>query len=171
MKISVIILGVLSIIGGIFAIATPGATFLALGWVAGISLIGSGIGSIIYYFASRKSQETSLWMLIGGIFSIIMGLLITGNALVYTLTELFLVYSYASGLILIGILQMRVSFACKKAGASWVGILIASLFTIAIGIFSFMHPVLTMFTIGMLTGFWLISRGIDLISFASAKSE
>ncbi len=170
MRILTIILGVLAVFGGFFCFLTPGATFLTLGWVAGVCLIASGISTIIYYIMNRKQDEASIWVLLGGIASLIMGFMITANGAFYLLAELFIIYSFATWITLLGLAQIGFSFTQKRNGEKWIGLLIMAIITLIIGVFSFMRPLFTAVTIGMMLGFWATTQGFNLIFFAlSAK--
>ncbi len=170
MRILTLILGVLTIIGGTYSFLSPAATFLGLGWLVGFISVVNGINNIIYYFISRKEDSASIWVLIGGVFATLMGALILGNQVVYVLTDLFIIYAFATWLTLAGFLQIGFAFTQKKNGQRWVGMLVLAIITIGLGIYSFIHPLFSALTVGMLMGFWIISQGINLVGFAlSAK--
>ncbi len=172
MRILTIILGVLSVIGGFYCFMAPAATFLSLAWIAGVSLVISGISNVVYYFVNRKNDEVSFWMLLSGIFSVIMGLVISGNGVFYILTELFIIYSFALWVTAIGLVQCAAVFQFKKSGGPWVLPLIFAILTVAMGIYSFTHPLLTALSVGMLMGFWIMSQGFNLIGFGlTARKE
>ncbi len=163
MRILTIILGVLAFGSGISCMLTPGATFLSLAWIASIVLIVSGISNIIYYFMNRKTEEAGIWFLLNGILSTILGFLISGNLFMYVLTDMFIIYAFATWLILVGILQIAFALKLKKNKESWVLLFAVALLTFAMGIYSFFHPAFAAISVGMLMGFWLMTQGINLI--------
>lgn len=165
MKIATIILGVMVIIGGVFALFSPGATFLSLAWLVGIMLIAVGIDEIAAFIVRRKQGDVSIWELLTGVLSIIAGILIISNVFTRALTSVMLVYTFAAWITLTGIMRIAAAMQLKKLGNSWVLMLLLGLLTIFLGIYSFIHPVFAAITLGYLIGFWLIMHGAGLISF------
>ncbi len=168
MKIFRIVIGILFIISGIYAMLTPGATFLSLAWVIGIMLMVSGITHIISYIADRKDNEHTIWYLINGIFSLLIGIIVISNGLLYFVTEFILIYIFAGWITVSGLIQFRVAFLQKKQEQKWILIFITAIITIIIGITSFFNPVLLALSIGILIGVWMMIAGINLITFSSS---
>ncbi|MFV0479981.1 MAG: HdeD family acid-resistance protein [Anaerorhabdus sp.] len=172
MRIITVLLGIVAVISGFYCMMSPGATFLSLAWIAGIVLVASGLRNGIYYFMNRKTDNASIWVLLGGIFSVIIGLMILGDLGLYILTDLFIIYAFAIWLVLSAFSSFGLAFALKKQGQKWIGVLIVSILTLVLGIYSVMHPLVSMFSVGMLMGFWLMSQGFNLIAFGfSSKGE
>jgi uncharacterized membrane protein HdeD (DUF308 family) len=162
MKILTIIVGVLVTISGIYCLSTPGATFLNLGWLVGLSLAVSGVSAIAVYVAGRKDKSAVMWDLWGGILSVLAGTLMICNLYAQLLTDIALTYMFAGWLILFGILRIAVSIRLKELGLSWAWILIFGILTVLLGIYSALHPFFTAITLGYLIGFWIISAGLNL---------
>lgn len=68
-----IIIGIVSIIAGIMALAWPGETFLVLAAIVGWVLLAFGIIDIVFAFASREGDDLWWVQLIGGILMVIIG--------------------------------------------------------------------------------------------------
>lgn len=164
MKIATILLGVLVIIGGVFALFSPGATFLSLAWLVGIMLLVAGVDSIAAYITHRKVGDVPIWELVSGILSILAGVLIISNTFTRALTTVMLVYAFATWITLTGILRIAAALEVKKIKGKWLLMMIFGIITIVLGIYSFIHPVFAAITLGYLIGFWVIMQGANLIS-------
>ena len=105
-----IIWGLISIIAGIIAFANPILTGLTLVIVIGAWAIVTGIFEIIAGIKLRDEIEGEFWLILGGILSVIFGILIWRNVAVGALTIVWLIGIYA---ILLGITLVALSFKVK----------------------------------------------------------
>lgn len=69
-----ILLGIISILAGIFALVWPGETFLVLGAIVGWLLLLWGLVDIIFAFSTRDVDNLWWMQLIAGILMILIGL-------------------------------------------------------------------------------------------------
>ncbi|MFV0379919.1 MAG: HdeD family acid-resistance protein [Anaerorhabdus sp.] len=166
MKILMFILGVITLVGGFYAMMAPGATFLSLGYIASILLISNGLSSVIYYFRNKKSDEVSFWLLVEGILTMGIGFMILGNATLYILSDIFIAYAFTTWLIITGVVQIGRVVTLKKANEKWFLNGIVALLTLIMGIYSFFNVGFTAITVGMMMGFWLLVQGINMIVIA-----
>ena len=105
-----IIWGLISIIAGIIAFANPILTGLTLVIVIGAWAIVTGIFEIIAGIKLRDEIEGEFWLILGGILSVIFGILIWRNVAVGALTIVSLIGIYA---ILFGITLIALAFKVK----------------------------------------------------------
>lgn len=171
MKVITIILGSMIIIGGVYCLFVPGATFLTLGWLVGISLVIAGINAIMAYVAKRKIGTTTVWDLLGGILTLLLGILVLANIFAQLLTDAMLIYLFATGIMLAGIFRIVASTRLKKLGLSWVWMLVVGVLTVLVGLYSLFHPILTAISLGYLIGFWVIASGINLLSLGISMNS
>jgi uncharacterized membrane protein HdeD (DUF308 family) len=162
MKILTIIVGVLVTISGMYCLSMPGATFLNLGWLTGLSLAVSGVSAITVYAVRRKNKSAVMWDLWSGVLSVLVGALMICNLYAQLLTDIALIYMFAGWLILSGVLRIAASVKLKAMGFSWAWILIFGALSVLLGIYSSLHPLFTAITLGYLIGFWIISAGLNL---------
>lgn len=54
MRILTIILGVFLVIGGIYCMLTPVATYSAIGWIIGAAMLIEGVASVITWSERRR---------------------------------------------------------------------------------------------------------------------
>ena len=164
MKIVSIIVGIILVIGGIFCIASPAATFLSIGLAIGFLLLISGINQITSFFP--RSSGSSVWELIGGILTVVVAALLIISVPAEIIADVVLIYIFAAWILISGI--MRIFTAAKFKPPYWgfgvaVGILSAIL-----GVYSFFHPIITAFALGILIGLWVIIYGFSIIMLGIA---
>ena len=77
-RLWLVVLGVIALLAGFFAIVHPGMTVATLTWILGIWLIIRGIFELAGAFSSR--QMTPRWLLVlSGLLSILIGILFAAN--------------------------------------------------------------------------------------------
>jgi uncharacterized membrane protein HdeD (DUF308 family) len=120
-KIVSVILGILMIASGIYCLATPGITFLAVGWIIGFNMIADAIGNIITWKDRKDEGMADGWTLAGAIVSLIFGIVLLGSNAMQLSVDLFVAYMAAIWLIVIGILQIvRIFILPAQASAAEV---------------------------------------------------
>lgn len=170
MKAISIIMGILLVIGGFYCMFTPGATFISLGLIVGILLLVGAAGSIGDYFSIKEGR--SVFDLIWGILTGILGVIIIINSGAQFFTDAILVYLFAAWIVIGGITRTFASIKMKNLGShKWGFLLVIGILFILLGIYSFMHPLVTAITIGYLIGFYVIFAGINLIGTALTALE
>lgn len=171
MKVITIVLGILTLIGGIVALFTPSANFLAIGWLLGLVLLIVGIEAVIIYFAYRKKRFVSSAELILGVVAAVMGVLLLINQNMQFFAEAIFVYVFAVWLLIGGVTRVVLSIErrdgiLKKSGF-WVWTLIAGVLELGLGIYAFIHPMFSAVAIGWLMALFIIMIGIDMIAFGT----
>lgn len=163
MKILSIILGVLLAICGFSCIFTPIMTFIESGYLLAILLLVYGIMGI----AKAVSLKRYGLDFIFSILSIIAGLVVIFIPRMLLKTEGILIYIMAAWFIVRGIVSIYMSVKTKNNENKWwiFGIVIGIL-SILLGIYSFVHPMLLVLTIGILIGIYFIETGIEMIIMA-----
>ena len=173
-KVVLIILGVITVIGGIWCVATPGLTYLSLVWVAGFVMFFHAIQEILTYGKRKSVGLADGWSLAGAILSCFCGFLILISARIELMTGVMLLYILFSWLIATGILSILGAFRLRKhqdtgirsidvyTGKWWVGILLGVLLILS-GCFGLAHPLIGALSIGLVTGIDIISAGINMM--------
>ncbi|MBO5567869.1 MAG: DUF308 domain-containing protein [Clostridia bacterium] len=176
-KIVSVILGILMIASGIYCLATPGITFLAVGWIIGFNMIADAIGNIITWKDRKEEGMADGWTLAGAIVSLIFGIVLLGSNAMQLSVDLFVAYMAAIWLIVIGILrlirssrlhQFHKTFDTKIIARRWWVVMLNGILLIVLGILSMMNPSITAFAIGTMIGLNVLFAGINLISTACA---
>jgi uncharacterized membrane protein HdeD (DUF308 family) len=106
-----LLLGLVSVAAGIFAIARPGATALALLWLIGIWAVVKGIAEIAAAIQIRKEVEGEWAIALSGVISILFGVFVLARpgAGALALVWLIAIYAFAHG-----ILELMLGFKLRR---------------------------------------------------------
>ena len=159
-----LILGILFIIVGVWAIITPASTYLSLAILFSVTFFVAGILEIIYSISYRKQLDGWGWSLASGILNFIVGLLL----IVYPQISIITLPLFVGFVVLYhSIMAIAWSIELKNYKVSDWGWL---LFTGILGaIFSFIlmwNPFFAGLTVAVFTGMALITIGIFHIHFS-----
>lgn len=169
MKVLTIIAGILMMVVGIFCLFTPGLTFLSVSWLIGLMLVLSGVSLVADYLVLRKTRLVGALDLLMGILSGVLGIVLLVNQPMQLVTEMVAVYLLGVWMLVSGIIRIVEAIAARKIpGSAWGWTLVLGCLMVALGIYSFFHPVAAMFAIGWLIGFYILLAGVDLVSFGTA---
>jgi len=110
-RLPYILLGLLSLIVGIYALARPGATALALLWLIGIWAVIRGVGEIMAAIQIRK-EVTGEWAIaLSGVISILFGIFVLARPGAGALALVWVIAVYA---FLSGILKLMLGFKLRR---------------------------------------------------------
>ena len=173
-KAILIIMGIITVIGGIWCAATPGMTYITMVLVAGCVMFFHAIEEIITYRERKSMGMADGWSLAGAIIACLCAALIIISWKVQFLTGIALLYFLFTWLVIAGIISIMGSFRIKKhtdtgiqsidsvTGMWWTGILIGIIMIIA-GCMGFAYPLIAMISIGFIIGFDIISAGVSML--------
>lgn len=169
MKILSIILGILLAICGISCIFTPLGTFLQAGYFFAILLIIYGIMGIA---GAVKTKEYKLNFAFG-IVSLVAGIAMALMPVLQLMTDAMLVYVMAVWFVVQGIVSIYFAVSHKEAvaGKGWIWGIVLGVLGIILGIYSFAHPMLVAFSLGILIGFYFIESGVTMVVAALQNSD
>ena len=154
----VVVLGVLSVILGLLAIAYPGATIFTVSIFFAAWLFVSGIFYLISSFTRDGDTGSRVLSAILGVLSIIVGW-----ALLRTPFQSVEVFIFVIGIFFLiqGVMTFIGAFA-RKAGRNW-GIASGILGIIA-GLIVLTYPISSAVTLALIAGIWLIILGVMQIA-------
>ena len=164
MGILSIILGVILIVGGVFCMFTPFATFLSAGYMIAIMLFIYGIFGIVRFF----QKEAGALELVSSILAIIVGVIAIvrpGGTLVL---DGFVLNMVSAWLLVKGLINIIVSIQERNEVKGWGWGVAAGVLSIVAGVLSFMHPTITALTVGIMMGLVFVENGIDMIVLGTA---
>lgn len=167
MKVLSYILGGLLIIAGIFCMFNPAETVVATGYVMAILLLVYGIIGILNVIMKRTLPIFLLASIPATIIGII-ALVRPGTTLVF---DAFMVYLFAAWFVVEGITSIIMAVKTRLFNRGWVLTLIIGILSVIVGIYSFVHPNVSLFAIGILIGIYLVMAGIDLIVITATVSS
>lgn len=167
---ALIVRGIAAVLFGILVVVWPGVSVLALVILFGIYAILDGVTSIAHYLSPRRRR--SVWQLIGGIISVLAGVV----AFVWPdITALSLALVIGVWAVILGISQIALSFEVKKMLRLWWLWLLTGIITTLFGLFVVILPgpgILSLLgllsSFAILTGILLIASGIGLRRLAGS---
>lgn len=164
MTVLLVIMGAFLVVGGVACMFTPIATLFSAGIFIGICLLVFGFFGIIHCI--KEHGHPLEWVL--NILALIVGIISfvrPGSTLVFDSMMIFILAAFflANGLILI-----TIAIRTRGFNGQWVLELIIGILSLAIGIYSFIHPEFAAVTTGVLIGLWFVESGISMIILAIA---
>ena len=161
-----LILSLLLIGAGIYSFVNPSAALTGVTAVYGIAALITGIADIVFYVKlEQRTGFAPVMSLVGGIVSIIAGLLILFNitAGAWALVILFPIWFIAHCIARLAHLPFVRLFA---GNGYYVFSLIVNILGLIWGILMFVKPFVSLFSFSYMIGFYLIFLGIDSLVFA-----
>lgn len=171
----VIVMGVLMVASGVYCIAVPGLTFLALGWVIGFNMILDAVGNICTWGGRRELGLADGWTLAGAIASLCFGIILIVSETMQLAVELFVAYTAALWLLLIGLFRIVRSshlhrihkeFDTRVMARNWWVVMLTGILMVIVGVMSFMNPAIAAVAIGTMVGVSIFFAGVNLLATA-----
>jgi len=169
---SVLARGLIGLAFGIVLLAWPGATVLAAIIVFGVFAIVTGLFGAIAAIAGRRERERWVWSLVGGVLSVVVGIV----ALAYPgETARVLLFLIAALAIVWGVSDILLAFGVRGQVSGWgrLFLALAGLIALAFGIYAFANPGEGALAILWLIGIFWVAWGVllTLVSFAIRSSQ
>lgn len=167
MKVVTIVFGILLVIGGMYCIFTPVATYATVSWLIGLAMIVEGVASIASWSDLRKLGLASGWTLAGAIVSIVLGVFLLGSYVLQFAVDVFIAYVIAFWLVFAGIARIAAAISIRsqdQTGSSgWIVQLVLGVLIILLGIMCIFNPLSVMISVGMMLGVSIVFVGVDLV--------
>lgn len=171
MKVVTIVLGILILIGGIYCLITPIATYAALSWLIGAVMVIEGVASIVTWNDRRKLGYADGWTLAGAIVSLILGIFLLGSYVAQFAVDLFIAYMIAAWLVVGGVTRIMAAFrmrdydryAGSAGGSDWGMLLAMGIFVTILGVLCLFNPTSVMVGVGFMLGISIVCVGIGII--------
>jgi uncharacterized membrane protein HdeD (DUF308 family) len=155
--------GILAVLFGIVALFFPAAAFLTLVLIFGAYALVDGIFAIVAAFTSNAKSENWWWLMLEGVFGILVGLLTLIQPAAMGGALLILIAAWA---IITGIFEIITAIRLRKMieGEFWM--ILSGLASVAFGILVSVNPQSGAFAIGFIVGIYALMFGITLIMLA-----
>ena len=160
-----LVVGIISILGGIFAFFNPLSATFAAEQLAGFTFLLVGILQFIALFRAHSTTGKVL-AAIGGVLGVLLGIELLQNPLqgILTLTMVVAILFMATGIV-----RVVVAFGLRKTVA-FIPLLISGLISIALAVMIFSgYPQSATYMLGVLLAVELISNGISLIMYSRVQ--
>ncbi|WBU56412.1 HdeD family acid-resistance protein [Paracoccus sediminicola] len=164
-RIMWIIIGLLSILAGVLALANPFAATLTAELLAGWSFLFIGLLQIIAAFQIRGTGG-KLWVVLLGAACIFLGIFLLRNPLagVVSLTILAAI-SFLAG----GIFKIFLAFDFRGTNAFWL-VLLSGIVSVALALMIFGNfPASALTILGVLLAVELISTGVSMVALSTTR--
>lgn len=164
-----IILGIITVIAGFFAILDPMAGSIAVTLITGWSFLLIGVLQIIAVFRETDWGDR-IWSLILAVLAILAGVSLLGNPLAGVMS---LTYLLAILFVVSGVFKIIAALGMRPGNWKWL-VLLSGVLSAGLGILIFANfAEAAMTTLGLLLGIQLISDGASMLglAFAAEPSE
>ena len=165
---TIVIFGVLMILGGISLIATPLMTFMSAGYCIVILFFFWGLFGIFRGIREQKYGKDFFFAVLSLILGII-GVAVPGIA---EMSNSILLYIAAGWFVIHGVMSVINAVGMKKEGAdtfTWVVGILLGVLELIMAIYSVAHPAMLAVSLGLLIGFYFIESGVSLITAAKEQ--
>lgn len=166
-----LILGVLLLVLGIYTFASPASALIGMALLYGILAVVTGIADIILYVRlERKIGFGPTLSLVGGIFSVIAGIIILINPNVggFAIAALFSIWFIAHCVSRLANLWITRLIAGR---AQYYFSLVINILGIILGVILLLNPGLSALYAAYLIGFYLILLGIGSVVMAFGRTD
>ncbi|WP_395638767.1 HdeD family acid-resistance protein [Pseudolysinimonas sp.] len=166
----ILLRGIFAVLFGIFAIAFPDVTLVALAILFAVYAILDGVTTIAHAIRMRSRSSRWGWLLVQGILSVLAGIV---AALFPVLTGVFgaliVIYLIAFWAIVTGVAGFRAAHAMTDGGRktwAYVAAALSVLFGIALAVMAVVSPGNAISALVLVIGIYAIIAGVVLIAFA-----
>ena len=161
-----LILGILLILLGIYSFVNPISMMAGVTVIYGVFALVTGAADIIYYIRlERRTRFAPVFSLVGGILSVLMGILILCNiaAGIWVLVILFPIWFIAHCAARLA----HLPYVRMVAGNGYYYFTLAvNILGLILGFLMIMNPAVSLFSLSYLAGLYLLCLGIDSLVFA-----
>lgn len=148
--------GILLIVFGLMMLSWPGRSLLVLIQVMGAYWLVGGVFDLVEGIVGRP-ERSRLWMILGGVLSMIAGFLVMGHPVISGLmASTFLVYFMGIAALAVGITQILAGREGKRS----LGSLILGILTVIFGVIVLLNPLVTQAVIILVLPFWALTAGV-----------
>ncbi|HEX6124873.1 MAG TPA: HdeD family acid-resistance protein [Pyrinomonadaceae bacterium] len=155
--------GIVAFVFGLVAIFMPVAAFVSLVIVFGVFALVDGIFTLVSAFTSDARSENWWWLILEGLFGILIGVLTLVQPTVMSEAWLLLIAAWA---IVTGVLEIITAVRLRKEITGEFWLILGGLFSIAFGILIAVYPMGAAFAVGLIIGIYALMFGIVLIMLA-----
>jgi uncharacterized membrane protein HdeD (DUF308 family) len=158
-----VFLGILTVVFGLIAVATPMITGVAVVVFVGVLLLGSGVAQIVHALKSRQ-WGTGFWGTVIGLLGVAAGLLMIFRPLVGLVTMALLLAFY---FLVDGICEIVAAFRIKP-DQGWGWVLFNGVIAVLLGLMIWRQwPISGAWAIGLLVGIHILVTGWSMIILGS----
>ena len=155
--------GILALVFAAVALFFPATAFLSLVLVFGAFALVDGVFAIVSAFTSNAKSENWWWLILEGVFGILIGILTIVQPAAMSEAWLLLIAAWA---IVTGILEVITAIRLRKMIEGELWLILSGLASIAFGVLVLVYPQTGAVAIGVIVGIYALMFGILLIMLA-----
>lgn len=155
-----LIRGILAIIFGVAAWIFPTTAFMSLVLVFGAFALVDGIFALVSAFTSNAKSENWWWLILEGVFGILIGLLTLFQPAAMGDAWLILIAAWA---IVTGIFEIITAIRIRKLIEGEFWLILGGLFSVIFGVLVFLSPQSGAVAVGLIIGIYALVFGISLV--------
>ncbi len=155
--------GILAVLFGVAAVFFPETAFLSLVLVFGAFALVDGIFSIVAAFVGEARSESWWWLILEGLFGILIGILTIWQPMTMGLAWIFFIAAWA---VVTGIFEIFSAVKLRKVIEGELWMILSGILSILFGILAFVYPQSGAFAVGLIVGIYALMFGILLIMLA-----
>lgn len=158
----VLLRGILLIVLGAYALASPGMTLVVFTQVLGIFAFADGVLAVVTGVMGWTDSRS--WMIVRGILGIVVGLFVIGHApIIGAIAATVVMIIIAAQAVVVGILEIVAAIRHRKqiSGEGWL--ILGGILSIILGALLFASPLLSSLVLIRIIGVFAIFAGISLL--------
>ena len=155
--------GVLAVVFGIIALSFPAAAFLTLVLVFGAFAMVDGLVAVFSAFTSDAKSENWWWLILEGVFGVLIGLLTLFQPAAVGQAWLVLIAAWA---IITGLFEVVTAVRLRKAIEGELWLILGGVVSVLFGLLVLIYPASGAFAIGFMVGIYAILFGALFIALA-----
>lgn len=157
------ILGLGCILLGLCIMFTPMRIYFLLGWVTGIVFLFHGVPILASGVLHKPRIRNKIYH---GATTVLIGITLLATDFLQILTQQFIVYIVAGGILISGLFECFVGYAFFKGEKKGLLMLLMGIISCVVGISGIIFQNATVMVIGGIIGFFLIKIGVSLFVYA-----
>lgn len=155
--------GIFALIFGVVALFFPASAFMSLVLVFGAFAFVDGVFAVVSAFFASAKSENWWWIILEGLFGIIIGVLTIVQPVAMGEAWLILIAAWA---IVTGLFEIITAIRIRKLIEGELWYILGGLASVAFGLLVMVFPASGAFTIGVLVGAYAVLFGIMFIALA-----
>lgn len=162
-----IVVGIISVLAGIFALANPLAATLTAEMLAGWGFLIVGVLQVVFAFRDI-GWGARIWAILIGLAFVLTGISLLGNPLAGIISLTVMV---AVMFLIVGAAKIILSFSLPRGAGFWL-LLVSGALSVVLAVMIFANfPQSAAVILGVLLAIELISNGVAMITLGSMRRE
>lgn len=163
MRIAGMLTGGLIALFGLSIIFTPMRTYFLIGKVIAFIFLCNGLATLV---TSLKKGQNSTGKRIISLVITLIGVVLLVSDLYQVLTQIFIVYLVAGGILLSGLVECLVGYRMVKSDKTGFIPLILGVISVIVGLVGLIYQNATIFVIGAIVGYHITRMGLSVFLWA-----